>query len=125
MSWPSNISSTPVEIAEREAPLLFRNKMLRPDSGGTGQFRGGLGQDICFVSVHSKPMSIVFLTERLTVPAPGIGGGSHGALAAVLIIGAAIDSRSQQVLIPGDDVHFTTPGCGGHVPKAHPNSPFS
>src|SRR3546814_7776524 len=40
MSWPSNISSTPVEIAEREAPLLFRNKMLRPDSGGTGQFRG-------------------------------------------------------------------------------------
>src|SRR3546814_20272332 len=49
-------------------------------SGGTGQFRGGLGQDICFVSVHSKPMSIVFLTERLKVPAPGIGGGSHGAL---------------------------------------------
>src|SRR3546814_12378471 len=73
MSWPSNISSTPVEIAEREAPLLFRNKMLRPDSGGTGQFRGGLGQDICFVSVHSKPLSIVFLTERLKVPATGIG----------------------------------------------------
>src|SRR3546814_6268917 len=66
MSWPSNISSTPVEIAEREAPLLFRNKMLRPDSGGTGQFRGGLGQDICFVSVHSKPMSIVFRSEEQT-----------------------------------------------------------
>jgi N-methylhydantoinase B len=118
MSWPSNISSTPVEIAEREAPLRFRNKMLRPNSGGTGQFRGGLGQDICFVSVHSKPMSIVFLTERLKVPAPGIGGGSNGGLGAVLINGVAVDSRSTQVLMPGDEVILRTPGGGGYGPQA-------
>src|SRR3546814_10025380 len=86
-------------------------------SGGTGQFRGGLGQDICFVSVHSKPMSIVFLTERLKVPAPGIGGGSHGALGAVLINGAAIDSGSTQVLMPGAEVKLRTQGGGGSGPQ--------
>lgn len=121
MSWPSNISSTPVEIAEREAPLRFINKMLRPDSGGTGQFRGGLGQDIRFVSVHSKPMSIVFLTERLKVAAPGIGGGSNGALGAVLINDVAVDSRSPHVLMPGDEVILRTPGGGGYGPQAQRN----
>src|SRR5690606_3302645 len=73
MSWPSNISSTPIEIAEREAPLFFQRKALRPNSGGAGEFRGGLGQEISFVSTHDSPMSIVFLTERLKVAAPGLG----------------------------------------------------
>src|SRR3546814_16629819 len=63
-------------------------------------------------------MSIVFLTERLKVPAPGIGGGSHGALGAVLINGAALDSRSPQVLMPGDAVTLRTPGAGGSGPQA-------
>src|SRR5437660_1639996 len=48
LSWPSNISSTPVEVAERNSPLFFREKRLRPGSGGPGRFRGGLGQDIVF-----------------------------------------------------------------------------
>src|SRR3546814_17840956 len=66
-------------------------------------------------------MSIVFLTERLKVPAPGVGGGSHGALGAVLINGAAIDSRSPQVLMPGDEVTLRTPGGGGYGPQAQRN----
>src|SRR5260370_20079198 len=45
-SWPSNISSTPVEVAERNSPLFFRAKRLRPDSGGAGRFRGGPRQRI-------------------------------------------------------------------------------
>src|SRR3546814_15235044 len=48
MSWPSNISATPVEVAEREAPLLFRCKALRPGSGGAGAQRGGqVGRAAC------------------------------------------------------------------------------
>src|SRR5262249_61615992 len=43
LSWPSNISSTPVEVAERQSPLFFRYKRLRPGSGGDGRQRGGLG----------------------------------------------------------------------------------
>jgi N-methylhydantoinase B len=114
MSWPSNISPTPIEVAEREAPLFFRYKALRTDSGGAGEFRGGLGEEICFVSRHDKPMSIVFLTERIRMPAPGLGGGESGACGQVLINGQAVDSRRPHVLEPGDEVILRTPGGGGY-----------
>ena len=43
LSWPSNVSSTSIEISEHIAPLRFHHKKLRPDSGGPGRHRGGLG----------------------------------------------------------------------------------
>ena len=73
MSWPSNISPTPVEVAERDSPLFFRYKRLRPNSGGAGKFRGGLGEEICFVNRHESPVSIVFLTERIRDACTGPG----------------------------------------------------
>jgi N-methylhydantoinase B len=119
MSWPSNISPTPVEVAERDAPLFFRYKALRPGSGGAGRFRGGLGEEVCFVSRHHAPLSIVFLTERIRVPAPGLGAGEAGACGEVLINGKAVDSRLPHVLQPGDEVILRTPGGGGYgVPTA-------
>jgi len=118
MSWPSNISATPVEIAEREAPLFFGCKALRPGSGGEGEFRGGLGEEIRFTSVHDSPLAIVFLTERLKEAAPGLRGGGPGALGAVLINGEPVDSRRPHVLNPGDEVVLRTPGGGGYGPAA-------
>jgi N-methylhydantoinase B len=114
MSWPSNISATPIEVAERESPLFFKHKRLRADSGGQGAYRGGLGQEICFVSKHHAPLSVVFLTERLRVAAPGLGGGGDGALGEVTINGQVIDSRKPHVLNPGDEVILRTPGGGGY-----------
>lgn len=116
MSWPSNISPTPVELAERDSPLFVRSKKLRPGSGGAGRYRGGLGEEICFVSRHDSPMSIVFLTERLRWAAPGIGGGGDGAPGEVLLNGVAINSRIPHVLQPGDEVVLRTPGGGGYGP---------
>ena len=118
MSWPSNISPTPIEIAERDAPLLFRHKKLCADSGGAGRYRGGLAEEVCFVNQHSTPLTIVFLTERIKVAAPGLGGGGDGACGAVRINGVAIDSRVPQVLQPGDEVTLRTPGGGGFGPQA-------
>jgi len=114
MSWPSNISPTPIEIAERDAPVFFRYKRLRPGSGGVGKSRGGLGQEICFVSRHEGPLAIVFLTERIRVPAPGLGGGGTGACGEVLINGIAVNTRLPHVLVNGDEVVLRTPGGGGY-----------
>src|SRR5690242_19052982 len=45
-AYPSGVRGTPVEIAETQTPLIFWRKELRPDSGGAGRTRGGLGQII-------------------------------------------------------------------------------
>ena len=45
-AYPSGVKGTPVEIAESITPLIFWRKELRPDSGGAGRTRGGLGQVI-------------------------------------------------------------------------------
>lgn len=91
MSWPSNISPTPIEVAERDSPLFFRYKRLRTDSGGRGEWRGGLGEEVCVVSRHDKPLSVVFLSERTREPAPGLGDGQAGAPGEVLINGIAVN----------------------------------
>jgi N-methylhydantoinase B len=121
MSWPSNISPTPIEIAERDFPLFFNRKSLLSDSGGAGLHRGGLGEEISFINKHAFPLSIVFLTERLIVSAPGIAGGESGKLGAVYINGKIIDSRKPYILLPGDEVLLRTPGGGGYGEKNQRN----
>ena len=43
LSFPTNVSSTPVEVLEGRIPVRIRDKSLLPGSGGMGRFRGGLG----------------------------------------------------------------------------------
>jgi len=115
LSWPSNISSTPSEIVERDTPFITRYKRLRPGSGGTGKFRGGLGQELLLENRHPTPLPALFITERLKFPAPGMLGGGAGALGEVLHNGQPLaDSRVQIVLAQGDTLLLRTPGGGGY-----------
>src|SRR5439155_11511387 len=118
LSWPSNISSTPVEVAERQSPLFFHHKRLRPGSGGAGRFRGGLGQDILIESRSPRPIVLSVMAERTKFPAPGLAGGGAGGLGDVRINGRRIDNRKQHVLQRGDRVLVRTPGGGGYGPRA-------
>ncbi len=114
LSWPSNISSTPVEVAERNSPLFFHYKRMRPGSGGAGRFRGGLGQDILIESRSRRPIVLSFMAERTRFPAPGLAGGRPGGLGDVRLNGKRIDHRRQFVLDHGDAVLVSTPGGGGY-----------
>ncbi len=116
LSWPSNISTTPVEVAERAAPVLVRYKRLSPGSGGAGAHRGGLGQET-LVELRGDA-SAYFMTERTVIPAPGLGGGEAGGLGAVEIDGAAADPRRPHHLRAGATVLVRTPGGGGYGPAA-------
>jgi len=118
LSWPSNISSTPVEVAERNSPLFFHEKRLRPGSGGAGRFRGGLGQDIVIECESDAPIVASFMAERTKFSAPGFAGGDDGGLGDVQINGRSIDNRRQHVLKRGDVVLVRTPGGGGYGPAA-------
>lgn len=114
LSWPSNVSSTPVEISEHIAPFRFHHKRLRPDSGGAGRHRGGLGQDVMIESRSDTPIAVSFLAERTRFPAFGIEGGRSGAAGQLRINGKAVDPKRQYVLQRGDTVQMCTPGGGGH-----------
>lgn len=113
ISWPSNISATPIEVAERTAPLLVRSKRIRRDGGGDGRQRGGRGQETVIVC-EAADIATVFVTERLRFAAPGLFGGASGAPGEVLIDGAPADTRRLQTLQPGNVVTIRTPGGGGY-----------
>jgi N-methylhydantoinase B len=114
LSWPSNISSTPVEVAERNSPFLVRYKRMRPGSGGAGRFRGGLGQEVLLESRSVRPIVVSFMAERTRYAAPGFAGGGPGGLGDVRLNGRPIDHRKQHVLKRGDRVVVSTPGGGGY-----------
>lgn len=114
LSWPSNVSSTPVEITEVISPFKVRHKRLRPDSGGAGRYRGGLGQEVLFEHRGQGRIAVSFLAERTRFAAPGVAGGSDGAPGEVRINDEAVDTRRQYVLQTGDRVLLRTPGGGGH-----------
>jgi N-methylhydantoinase B len=68
-----------VEITEATSPLVIRHKELRPDSGGPGKYRGGLGQRIEVEVRTGEPFVVSSLSDRLRFPANGYMGGRQGA----------------------------------------------
>jgi N-methylhydantoinase B len=117
-AFPSNVSNVPVELIERNSCLFIARKELRPGSGGTGRFRGGLGQEIEFEVVSKTPVGIIFMAERCRFPAPGMHGGTLGAAGEVRVDGVPADYRRNMVLKPGQRILLRTPGGGGMGPPS-------
>ncbi|HLH74814.1 MAG TPA: hydantoinase B/oxoprolinase family protein [Chloroflexota bacterium] len=79
-AFPSGISGTAVEIIENRSPLVVLEKALRPDSGGPGQFRGGLGHRLVIAGLRTnRPYTFSPFFDRLQFPARGLHGGQAGA----------------------------------------------
>jgi N-methylhydantoinase B len=68
--------NTPVEASEAKAPVVCVRRALRPDSGGPGKFRGGLGvvQEIEMLT----PAMYQAQVERTQCPPWGLLGGKDG-----------------------------------------------
>ena len=114
LSWPSNVSSTSIEISEHIAPLRFHHKKLRPDSGGAGRHRGGVGQEILIESRSDTPIAVSFHAQRTLFAAFGIEGGKDGTPGELRINGEKTDPKKQYVVRKGDTISLATPGGGGH-----------
>jgi N-methylhydantoinase B len=120
LSWPSNISSTPVEIIEQQAPLKVHFRRLRQMSAANGALRGGAGQEMLLESTSPTPAMVSFLAERTRAQAaaPGIQGGLSGAPGEVLIDDKIVDPKSRHVVGAGTRILLRTPGGGGYgVPR--------
>jgi N-methylhydantoinase B len=118
--FPSGIRGTPVEIVESRAPVLFKRKELRCDSGGPGTYRGGLGQTVHVQMRHDQPSIMITRFDRCKFPARGLHGGHAGALGAVRRPnGTPLPSKGEIELAPGEDVVLDLPGGGGYGSPLH------
>jgi N-methylhydantoinase B len=120
LSWPSNVSSTPVEMIEQLLPIKVHHRRLRTGTGGNGRQRGGNGQELLLESRASGPITLAFLAERTRAEAApaGIAGGEPGAPGELVIGGKTVDPKSQHVVEPGGTVLIRTPAGGGYGPAS-------
>lgn len=72
----ANLFAAPVEIIETEFPCRIRRFELTADSGGAGEFRGGLN----FMREYEalEPAELVYRSDRAIEPPKGLQGGKPG-----------------------------------------------
>ena len=118
-AYPSGVWGSQVEVTESVSPLRVRRRELRPDSGGAGRFRGGLGQVLEIESREGAPFRFLPSVERIRYPARGReGGGDGGAGRITLASGATLGGKGDYRISGEDLLVFETPGGGGYGPPA-------
>ncbi len=120
----STATIPPVEILEAAYPVLFRQWALRPDSGGAGRQRGGLGA-IYEIELLESHADVFLFGERARFAPPGVCGGGPGALNRFTVLTRAGDVTPPLgaklvgfSLARGERVRLETPGGGGYGPAA-------
>src|SRR5262249_14036447 len=111
--FPSNMTSTPVEIWEVLTSTMIEKKAVRPDSGGPGRGRGGAGQGMVIRNDSGYPMPVACLGARTEFPPLGLHEGGPGQRREYRINGSVVHPKGRYVLQPGDTIATTEPGGGG------------
>jgi N-methylhydantoinase B len=112
--------NTPAEILEAETFIVLREFAFVPDSGGAGQFRGGLGIALEFQVFAPDATVVARGMDRTRFQPWGVHGGHPGARMKPALVNAGTD-REQSIrkinflkLSPGDRVRLETSGGGGY-----------
>ena len=116
----STATIPPVEILESLYPVMFTQWGLRPDSGGAGQHRGGLGAIYEVEALADGGAEVFLLGERGKYPPFGVNGGQAAALnrfvydtdqgeATPPLVSKVTDIKIRR----GQKVRLETPGGGG------------
>ena len=124
-----NCRNTPVEIFETRYPAFrIESYRLLADSGGPGQFRGGLGGERIFTVIVPE-VTVGALLNRMRLSPWGILGGEHGAVGGLWVrrqgrgewrtfkeeFGTLSPSKFSGVsLRESDQVRIRMPGGGGY-----------
>jgi N-methylhydantoinase B len=116
----STATIPPAEILESLYPVMFTQWALRPDSGGPGFNRGGLGAIYEIEALADGATDVSLLGERGKFPPFGVNGGRSAALnrfvyqtdsgeRAPPLVSKVTDIR----IVAGQHVRLETPGGGG------------
>jgi 5-oxoprolinase (ATP-hydrolysing)/N-methylhydantoinase B len=123
-----NCRNTPVEVLETKYPFIVERYALRNDSGGPGQFRGGLASSRIF-RVTAPEVTVSALFDRTKTQARGIFGGGPGASGGIFIkrrgetefrrfsevFGTVSDSKFTRVIVTeGDEIMLNSAAGGGY-----------
>ena len=119
-AYPSGVFGSQVEITESVAPVIIWRRELRPDSGGAGKYRGGLGQSIELSSANGAPFIVFLSVERLKFPPLGRMGGLSGAVGRIRFRDndSELSGKGELRVTADDYLIFETPGGGGFGPPA-------
>jgi N-methylhydantoinase B len=116
----STATIPPVEILESLYPVVFTQWALRPDSGGPGRNRGGLGAIYEIEALAEAGADVFLIGERGKYPPFGVNGGGPAALNRFSyetdqgektppMVSKITDIRIRR----GQKVRLETPGGGG------------
>ena len=115
VGFPSGVAGVPAEVIESLSPVVLNRRELRPDSGGAGMWRGGLGQLTELTRRGEGKWSVSSIADRTKYPAPGLLGGQAGAAGEVTLgDGTRLHAKALADLKTGDVVHVNLPGGGGY-----------
>jgi N-methylhydantoinase B len=121
-AFPSGVMTMPVEATEHAGPVIIWRKELRPDSGGSGKQRGGLGQYMEVGAREGHEFDIQAMFDRVNHPARGRRGGMAGAPTTIAQDdGTAMNGKGKQFVPYGRKVMMAFPGGAGYGdPKDRP-----
>ncbi len=117
----TNTSNMPIEATEMEfTKILARKYELKADTGGAGQYRGGLGIER-ELEVLQDDVAYTGLGDRHKFRPWGLAGGREGAAGAFYRVAAADKTVTRMghkttslPLKKGDIIRVITPGAGGY-----------
>ena len=114
-AFPSGVMTMPIEATEHTGPIVVWRKELRPDSGGDGQYRGGLGQILEIEPAPGYEFDFSAMFDRVNHPAAGRDGGGAGAAGIVALDdGTRLKPKGWQHVPQGRRLILHLPGGGGY-----------
>lgn len=113
-AFPSGVMTMPIEATENAGPVIIWRKELRPDSGGAGKYRGGLGQFMEVGAVEGHEFDIQAMFDRVNHPARGRQGGADGSATTIARSdGNTMKGKGKQFVPHGKRVLMAFPGGAG------------
>jgi N-methylhydantoinase B len=113
-AFPSGVRTMPVEATENVAPIIFWRKELKPESGGAGRTRGGVGQVMEIATKGDLEFAVNASFDRIAHAPKGREGGLTGANGVVALrSGRTLRVKGYQVIPDGDRLILELPGGGG------------
>jgi len=111
-----NISLQPAELAELESPVEILAVELIPDSGGPGQFRGGVGMRREYRFLEAEG-TLQVRSDRRAFRPYGLHGGQPGRPSMSWLNpdgdGRTLPSKVTTPIVRGDVFRHDLPGAGG------------